>query len=66
MPAPKGNDYAKEFWPKKTVAKKGEKSVRVSIRLSESEIEAIKEKTKSGESVGTWIRERTREALTAS
>ena len=66
MGAPKGNDYGKDFWWKKSVAKKGEKSVRISIRLSESEIEAIKQKTTSGESVGNWIRERAREALAAN
>ncbi len=66
MPAPKGNDYAKEYWPKKTVAKPGEKSVRVSTRLSEGEIEEIKQQLPPGESVGSWLRKLARESLEAS
>lgn len=65
MAAPKGSTYGKDFWWKKSVAKKGEKSVAITTRLSESEVEIIKQQLKEGESVGSWLRERAREALAA-
>ena len=66
MGAPKGNDYAKDFWIGKSVAKEGEKSVKVSTRLSESELEEVKQQLQEGETVGSWVRERIRESLAAS
>ncbi len=66
MGAPKGNDYAKDFWIRKSVAKQGEKSVKISTRLSESELEEVKQQLQQGETVGSWVRERIRESLAAS
>ena len=63
MPAPKGNDYGKKYWFNRSVAKPGEKTVRISTRLSEGEVEAIKERLQPGETVCSWLRERAREAL---
>ena len=65
MGAPKGSDYARDFWWKKSVAKPGEKSVKISTRLSESEVEQLKQQLKEGETVGSWVRERIRESLAA-
>lgn len=66
MPAPKGNDYGKDFWIKSSIAKTGEKSKRISTRLSESEVEEIKQQLQQGETIGSWVRERIRESLAAS
>ena len=66
MGAPKGSDYGKDYWWKKSVAKPGEKSVKVSTRLSESELEKVKQQLQEGETVGSWVRERIRESLAAS
>ena len=66
MGAPKGSDYTKEFWWKKSVAKENEKSMRISTRLSESEVEKIKQQLQEGETLASWIRERIRESLAAS
>ena len=66
MPAPKGNDYGKDFWIKPSVAEPGEKSVRISTRVSQGELEAIKEQLQPGETVGSWLRNRAKEALAAS
>lgn len=66
MAAPKGNNYGKDFWWKNSVAKKNEKSIRISTRLSESEVEVIKQQLQEGETVGSWLRERAREALATS
>ncbi len=66
MGAPKGNDYGKEFWLERSVAKPGEKSVQIGTRLSQTEVEAIKQRLQPGETVGSWLRERAREALAAS
>ena len=66
MGAPKGSDYARDFWWKKSVAKPGEKSVKISTRLSESEVEKLKQQLQEGETVGSWLRDRAREALEAS
>ncbi len=66
MAAPKGSNYGKDFWWKKSVAKKDEKSLRISTRLSESEVEEIKQQLQQGETVGSWVRERIRESLAAS
>ncbi len=63
MSAPKGNKYGNEYWFNTSVAKPGEKSVRISTRLSEGEVEAIKKLLKPGESVGSWVRDRAKEAL---
>ena len=65
MAAPKGSNYGKDFWWKKSVAKKGEKSIGITTRLSESEVEVIKQHLQQGETVGSWIRERIRESLAA-
>ena len=65
MAAPKGSYYGKDFWWKKSVAKEGEKSVRVSTRISASEMEKIKQYLQEGETVGSWVRERIRESLAA-
>jgi hypothetical protein len=65
MAAPKGSNYGKDFWWKKSVAKKDEKSIRISTRLSESEVEQLKQQLKEGETVGSWVRERIRESLAA-
>ena len=65
MAAPKGSNYGKDFWWKKSVAKKDEKSVRISTRLSESEVEVIKKQLQQGETIGSWVRERIRESLSA-
>ena len=48
MGAPKGNDYAKEFWIERSVAKPGEKSVQIGTRLSKTEVEAIKKRLQPG------------------
>ena len=66
MPAPKGSNYGKDFWWEKSVAKPGDKSVKIGTRISESELEAIKQQLQEGETVGSWLRERAREALAAS
>ncbi len=65
MAAPKGSNYGKDFWWKKSVAKKGEKSIGITTRLSESEVEVIKRQLQQGETVGSWVRERIRESLAA-
>ncbi|MGK7874374.1 MAG: hypothetical protein AB4426_13990 [Xenococcaceae cyanobacterium] len=66
MPAPKGNDYGKDFWMKSSIAKPGEKSQRISTRLSKSEVEEIKQQLQEGETIGSWLRERAREGLAAN
>ncbi len=64
MGAPKRNNYGKEFWWEKSVAKKGEKSVKIGTRISESELEKIKQQLEPGETIHTWVRKIVRREIT--
>ena len=63
MPAPKGNNYGKEYWFNNSVVKPGLKSVRVSTRLSESEVEKIKQQLNPGETLASWLRDVARKEI---